>query len=84
MTLDDIQTDVVAQIQEQLSIKRWLAQEVPWYQSYMKSGLTMYLLFYMLQVRKLPISQQPPKILTLQVRCYTRSLRCRYHPYQHS
>lgn len=61
MTLDDIQTDLVAKVQEQLSIKKWLAQEVPWYQSYMKSGLTMYLLYYMLQVRRRPISQLHPR-----------------------
>jgi hypothetical protein len=55
MTLDDVQTDLVAKVQEHLSFKKWLTQEVPWYQSYMKSGLTMYLLYYMLQVRKQPI-----------------------------
>ena len=64
MSLDDVQTDLVAKVQEQLSFKRWLTQEVPWYQSYMKSGLTLYLLYYMLQVRArepaVPDRRHPP------------------------
>lgn len=71
MTLDDIQTDLVAKVQEQMNFKKWLAQEVPWYQSYMKSGLTMYLLYYMLQVRTMPIEQRCLLVLNL-CACCTR------------
>ena len=83
MTLGDIQTDLVANIQEHLSFRKWLTQEVPWYQSYMKSGLTMYLLYYMLQVRTLAISQQPPTVSPW-VCWHARSMQRRFRPCQRS
>lgn len=39
----------------QFSFQAWLTQEVPAYQQYIKTAMTFYMLFYILQIPKVPI-----------------------------